>query len=37
MADHGVTLVPTMTVFDSFLHAPEDVDLGADRIICQQT
>jgi imidazolonepropionase-like amidohydrolase len=31
MADHGVTLVPTMTVFDSFLHAPEDVDLGVSR------
>jgi imidazolonepropionase-like amidohydrolase len=28
MADHDVTLVPTMTVFDSFLNAPEEVDLG---------
>jgi imidazolonepropionase-like amidohydrolase len=31
MADHDVTLVPTMTVFDSFLHAPDDVDLGVTR------
>jgi hypothetical protein len=31
MADHGVALVPTMTVFDSFLRAPEDVDLGVSR------
>jgi imidazolonepropionase-like amidohydrolase len=31
MAEHDVTLVPTMTVFDSLLDAPDDVDLGVSR------
>jgi imidazolonepropionase-like amidohydrolase len=31
MAEHDVTFVPTMTVFDSLLHAPDEVDLGVSR------